>query len=648
MSNNNAFAFQIGNPDSGDSDLNFEKQMSPSWVLTFVRFQYRDLFRTPNSVPTQTAGNGQPLIVQNDCIQLETSAVKNNLTPSVKMVLLQTDIDYETAVAPGDFVLVNILNWDTGAVKPNRSDFSVIQESSADEIVNRVKAGLNVNRMQDGFKGVFRIQSVRKTIAVDPASGTKIVRFEITGFAFTEFNNALYFNPNLVNEQVRGNLSLYLGDISKAWASLNNFQGIPYVQELISTLIRIFLGSGTTSSITGNTTLGLEFSFNHQYNIPGMVGKLLGLQKLTSNGTIQAKDIYAYLFGIQQYRASSSSAGLTSAEIASGLNPCNMPGNFPNITEKYANFFYTNDFCAGNSTLKADYWNNVKLWSVLNQYVNSPLNELYTCFKTSFNGNVLPTVVLRQIPFTNDDFSTRIFGAADTQASTIKVTKFMNIPRWKISPYYIYNLNIGREDSARINFVQYFAKSLFTKNGMDLAAETAKHNYCFDSGDVQRSGLKPYIVSNDFSDLLDQNVDHATVWARILSDSLFGGQLKMNGSMETIGIFEPITIGDNLEFDNVVYHIEGIVHKCSISQNGIKSFRTTLTLSNGLSTSTTNTGVQYAQMTDENAYDSRITDYNNQKILPGVSDSQDTVNRNGNLDQITIANPPFPQPSEDN
>jgi hypothetical protein len=643
MSNNKAYSYPIGNQSAGNNDTNFEKQSSPSWVLTFVRFSYRDLLRTPHNSLTQTPIT-DPLIVQNDCIQLETVDVKNNLTPSFKATLVQTDVDYETAINPGDFVLVNILNWDIGDVpnKPSTSEQSTnspgstfVGEMTQDSLIKRIQQGLNINRLQDGFKGVYRIQSVRKTVAVNPQNAVKTVRFEITGFAFTEFNNSLYFNPNLVNQNIAGNIPLFSADIQETWANLNNFAGVPFIQELISTLIRIFLGSGTSSSVTGENISGLTFSFNNQYIIPGLVGKLLGLgQFVNSSGDIRATDLYTYLFGVQSYNANATT-------VATGLNPAGL-------TEKYPKFFYTPDYCPSNSTLKADYWNNVKLWSVLNEYTNSPLNEMYTCFRLSPNNMVLPTIVFRQIPFTNDDFVTQNFGVLDNgQASTIKTTLFTNVPRWKISPYYVFSLNIGKEESARINFVQYFAKSLFTKNGFDLSAETAKHNYCFDAEDAQRSGLKPYIVSNQFSDVPDAAIDNAAVWARIISDFLFGGQLKMNGSMECVGIYEPIAVGDNLEFDNIIYHIEGIVHRCAISDNGVKMFRTILTLSNGISTNTSKSGLKYAQMENVNAYDERDVDYDNNQILPGVSESQDTLSRAGDIDNIPSSNLNFPQPSDD-
>jgi hypothetical protein len=633
MVNNKAYTFPIGNQTAGNSDANFEKQSSPSWVLTFVRFFYRDLLRTPKSDPTDTP-DSDPLIVQNDCIQLEISNVKNNLTPNLKAILVQTDIDYETAVNPGDFVLANILNWDNNSVPSNSpaQNFTT-NEVSADTLVKRIKNGQNINRLQDGFKGLFRIQSVRKTISVNPQNGVKIVRYEITAFAFTEFNNSLYFDPNLVNKNVQGNYALFTADIAQQWANLNNFRGVPFVQELIGVLIRMFLGSGTSTNITNGAQSGLNFSYNNQYIVPGLVAKLLGLSNFTSTGDIKASDIYTFLFGIQSYNAQASTPAL-------GLNPNGM-------TQKYPRFFFTPTPCSGNTTLKADYWNNVKLWSVLNEYTNSPLNELYTCFRLSPNNTVLPTVVFRQIPFTNDDFEYQKFGVADGhQALSIPTTKFTTIPRWKISPYYVFSLNIGKEESARINFVQYFAKSLFTKNGIDRSSETALHNYCFDSGDAQRSGLRPYIVSNQFSDLPNQAIDNAPIWARILSDSLFGGHLKLNGSMECIGIYEPIAVGDNLEFDFVIYHIEGVIHRCTISQDGVKSFRTILTISNGISQGTSTLGLKYAQMDNENAYSDRKSDYKYEKILPGVSESQDIVNRQGNIDQTPAGNLSFPEPSE--
>ena len=380
--------------------------------------------------------------------------------------------------------------------------------------------------------------------------------------------------------------------------------------------------------------------------MPTIVGRLLGVTKsshpnaIDYNTVTAAKDVYRYVFGLQQY---ASSGHLT---MANGMNPVGL-------YQKYPGFEYTPDPCPGNTLLKPEYWNQVKLWSVMNQYTNSPLNELYTCFKIAPNNRVMPTMVFRQLPFTSEDFVGQKMGPAvqDATAASIKVTKFLNLPRWKVDPAFILNMDIGRDEAARINFVQYYAKCNHNDKGIETSGETASVNYVFDQSDIERSGLRPYVVQNQFNDLPDALVRDAPVWARILGDALIGGHLKMNGTFNCIGIVEPICVGDNLEVDHVVYHIEGIVHNCSISvANGVKSFRTVIKASHGVSVNSDAKGTKYAEMTFTNGYADRANDFNHQQILPGVSESQDVVYRPANLDpskQATSASQinPFQQPS---
>ena len=67
-------------------------------------------------------------------------------------------------------------------------------------------------------------------------------------------------------------------------------------------------------------------------------------------------------------------------------------------------------------------------------------------------------------------------------------------------------------------------------------------------------------------DIYDDTVDRASYnspeWARIHADAVIGGHLKMNGTFVCAGIPDPIAVGDNLEFEDVVYHIEQITHTC--------------------------------------------------------------------------------------
>jgi len=75
---------------------------------------------------------------------------------------------------------------------------------------------------------------------------------------------------------------------------------------------------------------------------------------------------------------------------------------------------------------------------------------------------------------------------------------------------------------------------------------------------------------------------HLNRWTKKRADWMFNGHLKLSGSVSLQGIVEPICEGDNVQINDIVYHIESVSHNCSINSNGIKTFTTALQLSNGL------------------------------------------------------------------
>lgn len=650
MSNTKAYTQMIGprNRDGGKfssdeagstlgDDIGLINQTSPAWVLTFVRWEYRDTLRTPTATPTAVR---EPLIVESDCISVTTTFNKSTLTHNMSAMLLQTDTNYAAAIHPGDFVFVNILNW----------------EEDASDVANRAAKQLPINEQDDGFKGVYKVQSVRKVVRVDPQSGTRTVGVKIDGFAFTEFNNTIYFNPNLILPKLQGNFAFYLSDIAKTWANNNSLLGTPYLQEIIVLLIQLMIGTGINPDsqlVNGNVV-----SPNVQFLIPSLVGNLLGLQGSENNISntngqtstqaintpIAARDIYRYIFGVQKY---SSGAG---QNLQDGMNPSNL-----NSKQKYPNTYFTDINCGGNSVLKPEYWNQVTLWSIMNQYTNAPLNELFSTLRVDKNsGRVLPTIVFRQIPFTSEDFQKQIvapanastFGILPNAAVNIPITPFLTLPRWKVGAESVFSVDLGTDEAARVNFVQYYAKSTFDRSGIDTSNETANGNYVYDKNDVSRSGLRPVVIQNQFEDLVSSTALFAKQWALVYGDALIGGHLKLNGTIECVGIEEPIAVGDNFEFDNTVFHIEQVVHTGSISPgNGIKTFRTVLSLSHGVNVESNADGTVYSEMNYPNAILERELDYKNEQILPGVSDSQDTRNRPKTVDGPPLKDVGFPQPN---
>jgi hypothetical protein len=596
MADKRAFTVEVKPKGSGDGEDGSVHQSSPTWVLTFVRWENRDTQRVKSVASTAVR---DPLVVENDCLSVSVSVGKSSLTPSMAATLVMTDVNYETAVAPGDFVIVNMLNW----------------PKDARRVADTARGKGAINGVKDGFKGIFKVQGVRRIITTDPNTGTKIVLFKINGYGFTEFNNTIYFNPFLIDpNQDKKNELLFASYIGKDWQNLINEKGLTNVQDIIGVLIQSFIGNGISDEGRVEKD-GTVKSPNVHFFIPELVGRLLGVK-----GAKAAKDIYDCVFGVQRY------AGGSSASMAVGLNPVGL-----NI--KFGRCYYTGTPCPGDSLLKAEYWNQVKTWAILNQYTNAPINELFTCYRVSPNGKVMPTVVFRQIPFTTEDFS----GSKD-------VTRFMTLPRWKIHPAMVMNPDIGRDESARINFVQYFGRSSLGVNGADISQEIAQGNFVYDIEDVQRSGLRPYIVTTQFDEPTTNKKEYKSpVWAKILGDALIGGHLKFNGTIECVGLVEPIAVGDNLEFDDIVFHIEQVSHVCTINlSDGKKIFRTTIQVSSGVHVSSSTKGTRYAEMDYTNAHDYRKND--NNRILPGVSEAQDTVYRPDTVDGPANPNKPFTQP----
>lgn len=609
MEKNIAFTYSL-EPNNKDSN-----QSSPAWVLTFVRWEIRDTFRTVVTDKNAISVRG-PLIVENDCLAVSTSDNKGTLTPSMSATLIQTDVNYMTEVCPGDFVFVNMLQWDEDARR----------------VANQARNGESINNLNDGFKGLYKIQGVRKTIVTEPVSGAKTVLVRITGFAFTEFNNTIHFNPSMITDTEKGDSILFAANYGITWSSINSKKNLTNVQDLIRALIQSFLGFGMASGKNVDKD-GNVRSANIHFSIPSTVGTLLGIK-----GARAAKDIYSYLFGIQSYSSGTKDfighRDLKKEDtdlLARALNPTDIRPSGP--------FNYAGPHCQGNTIMKAEYWNEVQAMSILKQYSNAPINELYTCFRVTPDSKVLPTLVFRQIPFTNDDF----------EHSGFHVTKFMSLPRWKLHPDLVIGFDLGRDEAARVNFVQVFGKSNLGPKGFEQSVEIAKHNYLYDREDVQRSGLKPIIKSNGFDELVDSKpVFRSPEWARIYGDSLIGGHLKFNGNIMSVGISDPIAVGDNLEFDDVIYHIEQISHACSYSNEGKRSFRTTISVSSGLSIFSGKDGTKYPEMEDTNAYNLRLTDSKSSQILPGVSETQDSVSRTGAMESKTVTssdNKPYQQPN---
>jgi len=581
MATNNSSLGNVINiaPNSGDSH-----QTSPAWMLTVLSFENpatnqplpNETSLPPVSKPDQKKKWGSQsysnatntkdtMVITSDCISLSIDGDKSNPVGSFSATLVGGRFNYLARINNGDYVIVNIRDYETEMFDTNNSD----------SLYNRAVNGQAINRANDGFKGVYKITSVREQVSSLPNGGQRVV-YQIRGQSFTEFNNVVYFNPYIAQSLSKGNILYYKQNISADWQSSVAIE--MDLQGIVSRLLGLIIGSGPNRK-TSNQNLTPEqkkkinnadvrAGGNQSFLIPKNLGGLLGSPSSTTFNTL-----YRMMLGIQTYSTSLVKKNNQDLDL---YQPVNLD------TENKNNYYQTKRRISGRTVIRPEYWSQTTGWSILTSYANSPINEMFTTFRLSPEGSVMPFFVFRQIPFSSNGFVKKQGG-----------TRFLSLPRWKIDSSMVKEVNIGREDNARFNFVQVFGLPFgWVPNAQQtyVAAQVASDkNLVLDSSDISRSGLRPYVLSNAL-DYPSENAKGGAIfqtpyWASLLGDALIGGHMKLNGMIACAGLEEDIAVGDNLEYNGLVFHIEGIRHECKVEANGGKSFTTILKLTHGVDAS---------------------------------------------------------------
>ena len=578
-------------------------QTSPAYMLTVVRYENRDTFNYEGEAK-QTR---KPLVIINDAINVTVSNSKKGITSSLSAILLAGDLNYSTAIAPGDYVFANIVNWDWKIAEIDGDG----NDRSDDTLRSRAAAGQPINNYNDGFKGAFKVQKVSRVLKTDPNTGIKAYYFEMQAFGFTEFNTSIYYDPQIYAE-LSGNFKLFMQQFESWWGDTvskkeSGKSELFKVQNIIPTVINATLGIGRKKG----DFKGQNPSLVH-FQLPENVSPLLGLK----NARIAA-DFYHYYIGIWKPSTDSESA-----DPKNGFNP-----KIKKSENLSAGFFNTGIDLQGNKVAEPEYWNNVKIWSIIQKYTAPLINEMYTTYRVNTNGRVMPSLVIRQKPFTSEHFQkerdnkTKFEPPNETQ----NVTRFLDLPRWVLSPDLVYSMNLGRDEASRVNFVQIYTRTVAANDARNRAAQSGTGNYQFDVEDIARNGLKPFLATADYDYPEDaKKSTKGKDWANLIADMVIGGHLRESGTIECVGIEEPISVGDNLEFNGIVYHIEAISHNISISASGKKSFKTNLTVSFGIDPRSDEKRPVYPEMDHQDTLKNREEDYEleQRKILPGFSDTQ--------------------------
>jgi hypothetical protein len=534
---------------------------TPSWVvavvsfakaITFSRDKLKELKGNAENTdvsqdmdPGENARSRGTLIISSDCIQLTSQTTKSSHTSTLSATLLKGEVNYMSEILPGDWIFA----WMTNSQEDTK------------RIVEKIQNGQPCNTFGSGLKFVGRVQSVRESTQIERGTGHLRTRFYVQSVGFRELDSTIFFEPAFQRRfsdvgTFLGALQLAIGDFIKDHKGIDANSAIP-------TLFNKLMGEGVPSTFANPSqdkgiTASAGLDAPYAYIIPSEVAAMLGRQaKAKSSGIAAYADIMEILIGLQRYTEQDNPEDIFT----------------PLGTEEDSTHRKTNTPLLGTFVPQSPQFTNKTVWSILSQYLNPAINEMYTCLRATKVGDdsfIMPTIVVRQLPFNTPAFS----------ANRSDVTPFHELPRWKVDPKLVYSYDIGRSNAMRFNLIHVYGQASMANFNNMSAAQYVLAPPVRDTLDIQRNGL--------FGDFMDVAIDPKDKfegpqkWMQIRGDWQLGMHLTMNGTLQIKGIQAPICEGDNLEFNGAVYHIESVAHSCSLDESGRRSFATVLNLSHGL------------------------------------------------------------------
>lgn len=581
--------YNLVNDFSKFSQSNEEFSTSPFWVISVIRLGVPLSFSRASmssvKVPKEdgVASRSKPLVITSDCVSLSINNSKANYTKQLTATLKNVEFNYFIEILPGDWVMAWIVN----------------DEDSFNQLLKKVRKpdpNNPCNEFQDGLKFMGRVDSVRKMLSQDPG-GVRTVSYSLSAVGFREFDATLFYEEALANQDYQNGLGTWLYRIGIDVANLlkvREDQGRleNNASEIISKILDIMLGVGVRPNSGGGNTLPVAGSITSEsapyaYLVPQTIASYLGISSgeiTNSKKFFSYADLLVLVRGVQQY--ADSNGDMNDPSIFKVSNSLSKISTNQRIV--------TDATLLGGAVPQAPNFCNQPLWHIMSQFLNGPLNEMYTCLRTNtmslFDGTghevprIMPTLVVRQTPFNTEalpDSALVSTGIKADDAQKVTATKFLSLPRWVIHPTMVKSANIGRSDATRFNFVHIYGQSPSTQSNQELAKIIVENPPIRDDLDIQRSGLRSYMTTVNCLNV-DQFGTTPSTWMRLLADWMIGQQYTANGTLAMIGVQSPICEGDNLEWDGIVYHIEGINHVCSIDPSGNKSFITNLALTNGM------------------------------------------------------------------
>ena len=552
--------------DYGQGENPTDLSVHPYWVIAIFRQKNPATWkRSSGKSFTTDLSKGveifpDPLIIADDCFSLSVTNSKSNHVTSLNAGLYATE-DYLQLINPGDWMFA----W------------MVQKESIFKSLLTRIKEKKDpCNFFNDGLKFFGKVTTIRKQLIQNPA-GPRMARYSMTGAGFTELDASLYYNPYLQNKQDQlatqfGRFGYDINDlIDKNAGGITANKAIPQILD-------VMLGKGVPTNLKRTNPDDIKNTYGTEgdsaYVLPVEVGTILNKTITSKKGGIGYADLVELLVGVQEYNQTDEDVNesrpegpgkiegeVVSEEVALSFQP-------KGAESSGSRRFTENQDLLGSFLPTPPQFIGKTVWNILREYINPACNELYSTLRVNPDGYVVPTIVARQLPFTTE-----------LARLPIPSTKFLSVPRWEIHPILIKSADYGRSDALRFNFIDVIPISS-SAGALNTSALTVTFPPYWDAIDIARSGLRPYnpTINAYGGDTRNDSIRH---WKDLITDILMGQHLTFSGTLSCVGIQSPICVGDNVEFDGIVFHIESVMHACSISPDGHKTFQTNLNLTNG-------------------------------------------------------------------
>jgi hypothetical protein len=560
---------------------------SASWAMAVIPLGRPQSFsRSTNSSIGKAIEGGftrreKPFIITDDCVSLNLSNTKRGHTKTLQATLKHSGVNYLSSdvVLPGDWIFAWCWN----------------NEEDKRRVIKQINDAKSANGFGDGLKFVGRVHNIRKSVQVSP-DGIRIASYSIQGIGFEELDTQFFYDFALATvAAAKNDISTFMAQVGLDFTELSSQEQAragkikDNCDRLIEALINIILGKGVANTINRpierseakarliNSDVlkdvknlvapqaNKEAPF--AYLVPVVVGTLLGRDVMgkSKSGVFGYADILDTLIGVQRFNERDNN---TSSVFTPDLLYPEIDAATSTTSRKKTGTPLKGTFLPVNPSFV-----NRPLFQLLQQFLNSSINEMYTALRTNENGSVVPTLVVRQIPFSTPSAK---------EYQDFPLTRFLSMPRWVIDPVMVSSIDIGRSNATRTNMIHVYGEAMTSGVNDSVTAQMSRNSPIFDRTDIQRSGIRAKMQTVNCALPDQQRKDGGRIWMEAIADWTIGSQYTLNGTLRCMGIQSPIVEGDNVEFEDVVYHIEGVNHSCSISPDGRKSFKTSLDLSNGM------------------------------------------------------------------